>query len=35
MLNEGMGNDGVASFGLLVVGMDMSFVQAFENKDNA
>ena len=35
MLNEGMGNDGVAFFGLLVIGMDMGFVQVFESEDNA
>lgn len=35
MLNEGMGNDGVAFFGLLVVWMDMSFMQGLEDYDSA
>ena len=35
MLNEGMGNDGVAFSGSLVIWMDMSFVQGFESEDKA
>ena len=35
MLNEGMGNDGVAFFGVLVVWMDMSFMHGFGGSDSA